>query len=210
MDFNLITDNIAFLGASKLGGTKSHFKLVPPERKEFVPEKADLNNMRRAAVLALIYPKNNKAYIVLIKRARYQGVHSAQVSFPGGKPEKEDSSLYHTALRETYEEVGVCNEEKTTLLRELTQVYIPPSNFLVTPFLSFLNETPVFNKNHEVDEIIELALADLIDDKNIIIKNMSTSYMDKIDVPCFKINNQIIWGATAMVLSEIKDLLKKL
>ncbi|MCK5678858.1 MAG: coenzyme A pyrophosphatase, partial [Flavobacteriaceae bacterium] len=75
-------------------------------------------------------------------------------------------------------------------------------------FLGILNYTPKFTFNHEVEKVIEVKLSDLLNDESITIKNLSTSYMKNIDVPCYKLNNYTVWGATAMMLSEIKDLLK--
>jgi len=94
------------------------------------------------------------------------------------------------------------------VIRELTDVYIPPSNFLATPFLGFVTEKPAFILNYEVAKEIEVLLSDLLDDANISSVTLDTSYMEKAEVPCFKINNHVIWGATGMMLSEIKELLK--
>ena len=106
----------------------------------------------------------------------------------------------------TYE-VGIA-PEFVTIVREFTDVYIPPSNFLATPFVGYAKVKPVTSINHEVAHTIDIRLADLLDDTNISSTNITTSYANKIDVPCFELNNYIVWGATAMILSEIKDLLK--
>ena len=90
----------------------------------------------------------------------------------------------------------------------MTDVYIPPSNFLVTPFIGFVDKKPDFDTNYEVNKVIEVLVSDLLNDINITSVNMNTSYMNNVDVPCFKLNNYIVWGATAMMLSEIKELLK--
>ena len=90
----------------------------------------------------------------------------------------------------------------------MTDVYIPPSNFLATPFIAYANAEPKYLINHEVDSIIEITVNDLLSESSITSITMNTSYMDNIDVPAFSINNKIIWGATGMMLSEIKDLLK--
>ena len=125
------------------------------------------------------------------------------------KLKKKDTGFIYTAKRETYEEVGV-EMSDIQIIKELTDAYIAPSNFLVTPFIGTIDTTPTFISNHEVEEIIEVKLSDLLDDSNITIKNMSTSYMKNVDIPCFILNDHIVWGATAMILSEIKDLLKDL
>lgn len=192
----------------KLGGLDAQFKMAPELRLKYDKDKIEAQNPRKAAVLALFYPnETDETTLLLTKRASYKGTHSAQISFPGGKIEQKDNNLQETALREAFEEVGVISTS-TKIIREMTDVYIPPSNFLATPFIAYTIERPNFIKNHEVAEIIEIKLVDLLDDKHLTSVNLSTSYMKNIDVPCFKIYNHIIWGATGMMLSEIKELLK--
>ena len=179
-------------------------------RMQFTQEKIEANNPKEASVLALFYPDEyNETRFLLTQRASYNGTHSAQISFPGGKREVHDSDEKHTAIRETYEEVGI-EMKNIKVIKEFTQAYIPPSNFLVSPFMGYLENTPTFEPNNEVDTIIEVKLSDLLNDDNITVKNLSTSYMDNIDVPCFKLNNYVVWGATAMILNEIKCVLKTL
>lgn len=205
IDFKNIIDN---LKTTKLGGLDAQFKLAPKLRLKYDADKIRANNPRRAAVLAVFYPNtHNETTILLTQRASYKGTHSAQISFPGGKIEQTDKNLEHTAKREAFEEVGLV-ESSVNVIRELTDVYIPPSNFLATPFLSFIEHKPQFNTNHEVNEIIEVLLSDLLDDSNLTKVNMNTSYMKNVEVPCFKLNGYNVWGATAMMLSEIKELLK--
>lgn len=208
MNYTEFTDKIKFYKSAKLGGQVSQFKLAPKLRLQFSDEDIKNKKPREAAVLSLFYPdKNNETRFLLTKRASYKGAHSAQISFTGGKSEKEEP-LQETALRETFEEVGVKSSE-IHVIRELSKTYIPPSNFLVTPFIGFMNTTPIFYPNYEVDTIIEVLVNDLLNDKNLSSVIINTSYMKKIEVPCFKLNNHIVWGATAMILSEIKDLLKQ-
>ena len=192
----------------KLGGLDAQFKLAPELRLRYNKKKIKALNPKIAAVLALFFPDNeNNINLLLTKRASYKGIHSAQVSFPGGKFETFDNSLKDTALRETFEEVGV-ESNSIEVLRELTDVYIPPSNFLATPFIGFSNSQLDFNFNHEVENLLFISIDQLLDDNNISEVKMTTSYMENMNVPCFKINETIIWGATAMMLSEIKELLK--
>lgn len=210
MDFNVFKQNINRLTTFTLGGVDAQFKLAPKIRTkptaDFIQSKAP----KKAAVLVLFYPnKHNQTTVLLTKRAHYKGTHSAQISFPGGKFDLIDQTLKKTALRETFEEVGV-QEQNVTVFKEMTTVYIPPSNFIVTPYLSYTNLQPNFIKNFEVAEIIEVLLTDILNEKNISTEILSTSYATNLTVPCFKLNNYIVWGATAMMLSEIKELIKKL
>lgn len=208
MDFIEFTKKINELKIKSLGGLEAQFKMAPELRKRYNKNKIDAQRPKRAAVLALFYPNENyETSFLLTKRASYKGTHSAQISFPGGKIEQNDNSLAQTAIREANEEVGI-NPNSIKIIRELTDVYIPPSNFLATPFISFTEKRPVFTTNHEVDSLIEVTVNQLLDDKHLSTVNLTTSYMQNIDVPCFKIDNHIIWGATGMMLSEIKELLK--
>jgi len=208
VNFNDFKSRITIFQTTELGGLNAQFKLAPKIRLKYDADKIRENNPRKAAVLALFYPnKKNETCFLLTKRASYKGLHSAQISFPGGKLDKKDRNLKHTALRETFEEVGIL-ESSIEIIRELTDVYIPPSNFLATPFLGFMNEQPNFNLNYEVDQEIEVLLRDLLNETNFTSIKMNTSYMDNIEVPCFKLKDYVVWGATAMMLSEIKELFK--
>lgn len=210
MDFDSFLAHISNLKEMPLGGMDSQFKMAPAIRKNFDLKDFILTNPKDSAVLALFYPDNtNQTKFLLTQRASYNGTHSAQISFPGGKIEKGDNNLEETALRETFEETGV-SQNDIKIYREITKTYIPPSNFWVTPFMGVLEYTPKLVASYEVNEFIEVKLKDLLDDRSITCKNLTTSYMKNIDVPCFKLNNYIVWGATAMILSEIKDLIKSI
>lgn len=208
MTFSDFTNQLNELQNKPLGGLHSQFKLAPKLRTQFSQELINSKNPKKAAVLALFYPdKNNKTRLLLTERASYNGKHSAQVSFPGGKIDIEDKNLETTALRETFEEVGIIPKD-IKIIRQLSDSYIPPSNFLVAPFIGFTKTKPVFKPNYEVANIIEVLVSDLLNDLNLTSVNMETSYMKNIKVPCFKLSNYVVWGATAMMLSEIKDLFK--
>ena len=210
MEFDSFISLISKINYVKLGGFSSQKKMIPKQRINYTLESINQLNPKKASVLALFYPnKEKETCFLLTLRANYNGTHASQISFPGGKFEKSDENLKNTALRETFEEVGVKSED-VIIKKQMTDTFIPPSNFLVSPFIGILNKTPVFKPNHEVDQIIEVKLADLLNNKTITTKKLSTSYMKNIDVPCFKLNNYIVWGATAMMLSEIKDLLESL
>jgi 8-oxo-dGTP pyrophosphatase MutT (NUDIX family) len=207
VNFNDFKNKVPQLKAIELGGLKAQFKLAPKMRLNYDADKIAASNPRKAAVLALFYPsKQGETCFLLTQRAHYKGVHSAQISFPGGKIDETDGNLQKTALRETFEEVGV-PETAIHIIRELTAVYIAPSNFLATPFLGFANQKPEFNTNYEVAETIEVLASDLLNDANITSVKRNTSLREDIEVPCFKLGGYIVWGATAMILSEIKELL---
>jgi len=185
--------------------------MIPATRKK---ELKELNlkgsTPRKAGVMALFYPSTaNQTNLLLILRKTYKGVHSNQVAFPGGKAEKEDLNILETALRETKEEVGVA-PKSIEVIRSITEVYIPPSNFLVHPFIGLYDEVgPFVKQESEVEKILEISLTDFLDDNKIGMQELTTSYSKKVTVPAFILNGYTVWGATAMMLSEIKELLKQ-
>ena len=188
----------------------SQFKMSPPFRKELIAKyREQMRHARKAGVMALVYPdKKEIARMALILRKTYHGVHSAQIGFPGGKLEPSDKDLQDAAIRETWEEIGVRSHEMK-VLAQLTEVYIPPSNFYVQPFLGISTHRPNFVKqDDEVEDIVEVLLEHLLDDSRVVLEKVPTSMNALIEVPAFKLNGHIVWGATAMMLSEIKDLLK--
>jgi 8-oxo-dGTP pyrophosphatase MutT (NUDIX family) len=193
-----------------LPASESHYKMAPQERIDILNvSKMENKNPKIAAVMMLFYPKNGKTHLVLIVRNSYEGVHSAQIAFPGGKYEIDDLNFENTALRETYEEIGI-SPDFMEIIKPFTQLFIPPSNFMVHPFMGICKEEITFMPDeNEVAKIIELPLSNFLDDTIIVNVNMSTSYANEIMVPAFKIEEHIVWGATAMMLSELKDVLKK-
>ena len=210
MNFQVFLNNIDAIKNTQLPGIEAQFKLAPKMRLAYNAKRIQANKPKTAAVLALFYPnQKNNVSLLLTKRAIYNGTHSGQISFPGGKVEISDLNLKETALRETFEEVGILKKE-IQVIREITEVYIPPSNFSVTPFIGILNYKPVLKLNSEVAKIIEVPFSDLLDDNNIASISITNSYMKETSVPCFNFDGSIIWGATAMMLSEIKELLKNM
>lgn len=212
MKFEEFKHQIVKIKKMKLPGAVAHFKMAPKARIRQLREIANVKKFgKKAGVLALFYPsKCQQTMLALILRKTYNGVHSAQIGFPGGKLEPTDVSLKNTALRETEEEIGV-KQNKVVVLKKLTEVYIPPSNFFVQPFLGYTNETPKFIlQENEVEELIEVPLSNFMDDSIKSFQNLSTSYAKNIKVPVFNLNNQVVWGATAMMLSEVREMLKQL
>lgn len=209
MDFQYFLEFVPNLVQAALPAMKAHVKMAPFERIESL-KNIDIENKnpRTAAVMMLFYPKNGVTHLVLIVRNSYEGVHSGQIAFPGGKYEKEDKDFKETALRETQEEVGI-RPEIMEIIKAFTPMYIPPSNFMVHPFLGICNDEICFVPDpSEVAQIIELPLSVFLSDAIVIEANLSTSYAQNINVPAFEIEGHVVWGATAMILSELKDVLK--
>lgn len=157
---------------------------------------------RKSAVLVLFFQGPSGCMVPFIKRPSYAGVHSAQVSLPGGKWDPSDGDLQTTALRETFEEIGVFPSDVTVFGR-LSHLYIPPSDFTVFPFLGYTEKTPLFQPDpREVDRLITCSFEYLTQKDNrkkMPLKAGSYS----VTAPYFDIDNEIVWGATAMILSEL-------
>jgi 8-oxo-dGTP pyrophosphatase MutT (NUDIX family) len=163
---------------------------------------------RAGGVMILLYQKDGSVHFPLIQRPDYDGVHAKQMSFPGGKKDPNDETLIITALRETEEEIGV-NPDKIEIIGALTKLFIIASNFNVLPAIGLINEVPEFLANeHEVDEIIEVNLADLMDEEKQKEKPLTILQGITINAPYFDLNNKVVWGATAMILSELKQILQ--
>lgn len=212
MLFNSFLESVVKIKHLELFGEDSHAKMSPPYRLELAEKmKKKSKAAKRAGVMALFYPNtNDETHLVLILRKTYKGVHSAQVGFPGGKYEDNDNNdLMETAIRETEEEIGV-SRTHIDVLKTMSPIYIPPSNFMVHPYIGISKEYLIFTKqDEEVEEIIEVKLADFLNDNSTITTTVPTSFDEHVDVPAFKFNGHIVWGATAMMLGEIKDLLKQ-
>ena len=204
MQFRTFKSQITKISSAELGGIEVQLLLAPSYRKRMEWEWANVENSIKAAVLILFFPDpNGEIRFLLTKRATYKGHHSNQISFPGGKKDKNDNTLLETALRETKEEVGI-EITKKQIIKQLTDVYIPPSNFVVTPFLGILDKTPVFNLNYEVEITITPTLSQLLDDTTLKTSSVTTTKGETIQTPSFVFNSEIVWGATAMMLSELK------
>lgn len=209
MEFTEFLTYIPIIKEEKLLGSFAHEIMAPQERLAMIRNGVAENVMpREAAVMMLMYPKKGKTHLVLILRNTYKGVHSSQIAFPGGKVETDDASIEFAALRETHEEIGI-SPDKINVVRPFTPLYIPPSNFMVFPFLGYAtHELEFVEERSEVAAMIELSLQDFLDDTIVVNKIMSTSYATEISVPAFKIADYYVWGATAMMMSELKEVLK--
>lgn len=212
MDFDDFAIRIPKIKNLPLPGEASHIKMAPNFRMEEM-RRARLaqKNPKMAGVMALFYPDmHNTTHLLFILRQPHpKDVHSNQIGFPGGKAEKGDVDIMATALRETWEEVGVF-PAKIEVVRAFSAIYIPPSNFEVQPFMGLYRKTePFIPQLSEIAALIEVPLSDFLDDSNLFTETLTTSYAQNITVPAFKLGGYTVWGATGMMLNEIRTLLRE-
>ena len=178
---------------------------IRPEELMYSPESTIA---KKCGVMILIFPYLDELYSVLILRAVGKGVHSAQVALPGGKYEENDENITYTALRETNEEIGVPASD-IQIIGNLTKLYVPPSNYILYPIVGYTPDKPHFIPSpDEVSEIITYKLIDLLKKENIKRKEFTVLDKIKFSAPYFDINGYVVWGATAMILSEFAEILK--
>lgn len=187
----------------KLPGNTAHQKMLPQGRSLDY----NRNKPKESAVMIILFYQNNQLQVTLTRRNRNLRHHPGQISFPGGQYEKEDLNLEQTAIRETWEEVGI-NIDNTTILGKLSTVYVSVSNFNITPYICFLGQPPAFKfDTNEVEEIIIFPLNKFYNASNHAKATIKTN-TGIIEVPCYKINDCVIWGATSMILAELEVLLE--
>jgi 8-oxo-dGTP pyrophosphatase MutT (NUDIX family) len=185
-----------------LPGENAHSVFSPPGRITYKQAlQLDMPPQKAAVLIPLFLNGIGEPTILLTLRKTYAGVHSGQISFPGGKFEKNENSPITVALREAEEEVGIASKH-VSILGELSPLYIPPSHIVVFPVLAHLHTIEAWKiQEREVEKSIELSIKDFLNPQN---KCLSEIYVgsQKREVPSFKINDIIVWGATAMILSE--------
>lgn len=187
-----------------LPGEAAQLKLEPATRRKY-PLDPDAASAKLSAVLILFFPKEEQPNFALIQRPQYDGVHSGQIAFPGGKFENGDLTILDTALRETMEEIGIVRNQ-INVIGKLSPLYIPPSNFIVHPFVGYLDHYPEFTPDPlEVSKILEIPFDILSNPETLRMKEIDVRGY-KVTVPCFYVADNVIWGATSMILSELIDL----
>ena len=192
---------------STLPGEKAHSLMAP--RPKFVEgyEGIHASPPVNSAVMILVLPQDNELVIPFIKRVNRGKYHGGQIALPGGKMEKTDENALQTALRECYEEVGV-QPESISILGVLSDIYIPLSNFNITPIVGTALKMPEFTlSENEVEKVILVKLSELFDEKN---KATHSFYRHEHEIvaPGYQIGENFIWGATAMIIAELEQLMK--
>lgn len=196
-------ENIRKALKQNLPGADSHQKLLPPYRDLDAPEEEKLI-AKKSSVLLLLFEEHNELKACLIKRPSHMKFHAGQIALPGGQIENGETAL-QTALRETEEEVGITAEE-IDILGSLSELYVSVSGFLIHPFVGWLKTIPKFTINKS--EVEKTVLFPVSKYKNTFDQMELNTVTGKLKVPCIKFENEILWGATAMILAEFYDVLE--
>jgi 8-oxo-dGTP pyrophosphatase MutT (NUDIX family) len=191
-----------------LPGSVAHSKMAPAHRDRLISEGKGQEFARKSGVLILLFPDNaGDLNTVFIKRMEYEGVHSGQIAFPGGKQEDTDPDIISTAVREAEEEIGL-RKESITIVGKLSDLFVPPSNFIITPVIAMIDSLPGFIPDpKEVAEIFTVPLKHFMNPVNYGESDIIFRNGQNISVPGYYFEKHLIWGATAMILSEFLQLL---
>lgn len=206
--FQLFINNLKTNLQKPLPGVEAQFEMAHVKREKVLANSDESKNYRPSAVLILLFPNElQQISVLLIERMTYNGHHSGQIAFPGGKVEPNDIDLQATALREFFEETGA--DETPTVIGKLTPVYIPVSKFMVQPFVSYVEKKPNFLASaYEVNELIEWEINHLLNPDIIKETIIEPTPGYKLKTPYFDVQGKVLWGATAMMLNELKWVLK--
>ena len=214
MTFEELSKKLAAELKKELPGFSVQSKMDPISRKQPGEYLNASRSPKNSAVMVLLYPneQTSVASVILIVRSEHEkGNHSGQISFPGGGVDEKDADLSSTALREMEEEIGV-DRNSISVIGALSPLYIPVSNYLVHPFVGIATKRPVFKKNdREVNSLLEVAIHEFLTDKNRTTSDIFLKLRNQtMQVPCFSINGKIIWGATAMMLAEFSEVVRRI
>jgi 8-oxo-dGTP pyrophosphatase MutT (NUDIX family) len=210
---SMLSDLIAGLEnelQNPLPGKAGQVKMAPKPVNNTRFNFKHIENAKLGGVMILLYPENGSVYFPLMERNKYPGVHSGQISLPGGKKENEDSDLMETAKRETNEEIGV-PQDRMTVLGNLSELYIEASNFRVLPSIGYVDSKPTFvEDSREVVNLFQVDIQELINPNIRFTKQIKVAKGLELDIPYFDLQGQMVWGATAMILSEFMTILNRI
>jgi 8-oxo-dGTP pyrophosphatase MutT (NUDIX family) len=208
LDYHTLVDFFEQKMKEPLPGLAAQLKMEPPHRHNEFQKNPDFSNYRKSAVLIILWVDHESLNTAFILRSEYDGFHSNQIAFPGGKNEKSDQNLVHTALREANEEVGI-NPETVKVVGSLTPLFIPPSRFIVYPVIGITKNKPDFKTDpREVRTLLITDISKFLNIKNIVKHQFNIRNTTINDIPCYKMDDHLIWGATAMILSELLEIIK--
>lgn len=209
--FEDVISNLKNRILDSLPGHEAHSIMLPKHRKPASDYLQSITNYKTGCVMSLLFPDVNsgEAKLILIQRTSYEkDVHADQISFPGGKLEESDATNLDAALRETQEEIGIASNE-IEVIGNLSQLYIPPSNFMVYPFVGSIKKKPNYLLSEgEVRRVLEVNLSQFADDKNRHTGKFSSARGYSVESPYYLVEDVKIWGATAMMIAELVELTK--
>lgn len=207
INFKYFTEKLRRQLSEPLPGVEAHERMntQSPLRRLVTPN----DKTRKSAVLILFYPHQNEVHVPLILRPAYDGVHASQMAFAGGRHEHTDENLTRTALREAQEEIGI-KATDVEVIGQLTELFIPPSNFFVLPVVGFIDYRPDFYPDpREVERVFEVPMRTLADENIKGTTTVTTKGYD-FDAPFYGIEGHKIWGATALMIAELLALIDKI
>jgi 8-oxo-dGTP pyrophosphatase MutT (NUDIX family) len=191
-----------------LPGAAAHEALRATPAGSVIPTFEHKQPPRPGSVLILLYPETKSIYFPLIKRPDYLGAHSGQISLPGGKAEAGET-VYETALREAQEEIGV-DPSSVQLIGKLSDFFVIPSNFIVTPVIGVADAKPTLTPDaYEVVKILHGSIDHIVRDDAIKAKEILAAGRYRLMAPHFEIEGEVVWGATAMMLNELRWVLRE-
>ena len=205
MQFHSFIEFVPKIRELNLPGLAQQLTMAPPFRKQLIEQPID--NPKRAAVVCLFHEGIDfETFFYLIRRSTYPGVHSNQIGFPGGQIDSTDNSPWDAAKRELEEEIGI-PVKGVKLIKEMTPIYIPPSRFLVDCFLGYTTgKTELMIDANEVQKVIPVSVYDLLNATSGFSSQVGSN---GVEVPIYNLSGNIVWGATAMMLAEIKSILSQ-
>jgi 8-oxo-dGTP pyrophosphatase MutT (NUDIX family) len=208
MDIHKLVGDLTLRLQQPLPGAEAH-NLLRAFPMGVIPSFEHKTPPRPGSVLIVLYPDTGQLYFPLIKRPDYLGAHSGQVSFPGGKAEAGETPI-ETALREAREEIGL-DAQQVQVIGKLSEFFVIPSNFMVTPILGVLEGKPHFvPDDYEVSRILQGNILDILPDDAIKTAEILAAGRYRMMAPHFEIDGEIVWGATAMMLNEFRWIVKEI
>lgn len=191
-----------------LPGETAQFRMAPLARKRISEMPLGDDSIRKAAVMIPLFKNLETDCLLLTVRSTYEGVHSGQVSFPGGKFDENEIDPIQVALREMEEEVGI-KAAQVKIIGKLSPLYIPVSKMHVQPVIAWVHDANWMANRYEVAQLLEVPIHQLFQANVIQKKSMEFIPGIPVEVPYFDIQGHVVWGATAMIISELLSVLEK-
>lgn len=209
IDFEKLVHQLDIRLKEPLPGALAHERMRAVSVGKIAPDFTHKTSPRAGSVLIVLYPQADRIVFPLIKRPDYQGMHAGQVSFPGGKAEGQETAV-ETALREANEEIGI-DSKSVKILGKLSDFFVIPSNFMVVPIVGYTTSEPTLKADpFEVAKILHGSVESILPESALLEKEITAAKTYQLKAPHFEIENEIVWGATAMILNELRYVLNEI